>query len=163
MALAQMVLIAAGLAASVAASVTPIETQKPASQDTAQSEIPGGVYSPRVGNVSLCGQEAASLAELDAWIRSTDSLAPGNSDARFEVFDATGQPFRQYVLTRPSEYAHPAITCRLVTENPDGTAGFSREMSCDADKASCDRLFLEFYELDEQLRAELNGKAGRRH
>ena len=123
------------------------------SQD--EVNIPERVYSRGKGTVNLCLHEEKTIEEFRNWIRREPSLSPGKSNERFEVFNSSEEPIRQYVLTRPSEPAHPAITCRRVFIGEDDTTQIERSMSCFAEKAACDRLFSEFHALDEQLKAWL--------
>ena len=74
---------------------------------------------------------------------------------RFELFADARQTY-QLIFTRPSEAAYPAATCRHTFEK-DGSVRMNRSMSCEAGRAECDGLFLEFQALDAQLTASFQG------
>jgi hypothetical protein len=116
---------------------------------SAQS-VPEGIHSDATGPTAMCALRGRDARELMERVRAAANLrrSPIESD-RFEVFESLDH-HDQWVLTRPSEPAYPAVTCRhFYVEN--GSTFHTRNMRCDADRAACDRLFIEFRELDLQM------------
>ena len=113
--------------------------------------VPEGIHEEVSGPVELCGlrgEDVANLhnaAEASGEFRST----PIDSD-RFLLFTSE-DGLKQLVFTRPSEPAHPAATCRHAFQVADGSWHQERSMRCDASREACDRLFVEFQELDQRM------------
>jgi|GEM_PF-2345686 len=121
--------------------------------------VPEGIHSDADGPADLCGLVAPDAEGVIALLRSSPLVRAERIDsARFELFVAR-EGITQWVATRASEPAHPAVTCRRLIEDKDGNLLTERQMRCDAERLPCDRLFLEFQALDERLREELNRQA----
>lgn len=121
-------------------------------------KVPEGIHSiAPPGPVELCGIRAANLAALREAAAASARLhaMPITSD-RFELF-SSDDSFDQLVFTRAGEAAHPAATCRHLSFTPDGSLHQERDMRCDASREACDRLFIEFQELDRQAAETLRG------
>jgi hypothetical protein len=123
----------------------------------AAQTVPEGIHSEGRGPITLCGLVASNVTELR--VKATQSsgftATPIDSD-RFELFSAEN-PLRQLVFTRNGEAAYPAATCRAIEEQ-DGSLHVVRSMRCEAGRAECDALFLEFQALDAQLSGPLKGE-----
>ncbi len=120
--------------------------------------VPEGIHSFADGPAEMCGVSGPDAAGLIAAARLSPMLrsTPIDSD-RFELFVAV-EGMDQLVVTLPSEPAHPAATCRHVYQDEAGNWMQDRTMRCDAGREACDRLFIEFRELDERLRQALVGE-----
>lgn len=119
--------------------------------------VPEGIHSEGRGPTELCGLTASNVIELRAKVAQASGFTgtPIDSD-RFELFSAE-DPLRQLVFTRPGEAAYPAATCRALVEK-DGALIMVRSMRCEAGRAECDALFLEFRALDAQLSGAPKGE-----
>lgn len=119
--------------------------------------VPEGVHRNAAGPAEMCGLSGRNARELIEKVRASPNLhrSPVESE-RFEVFESLDE-HDQWALTRPSEPAHPTVTCRhFYVEN--GATYQTRDMRCDAGRAACDRLFLEFQELDRRMRDYIGGR-----
>ena len=115
--------------------------------------VPEGVHKDATGPAEMCGLSGRNASELAERVRSAPNLRKMEVGTnRFEVY-ATENQFVQFALTLPSEAAYPAVTCRYVYEQ-NGRMLQERKMRCNASRDACDRLFLEFQELDERLRQQ---------
>ena len=141
--------LAVSAAASVALMAAPVA---PAAQT-----VPDSIHSEGRGPTELCGLTASNVIELRVKVTQASGFTatPIDSD-RFELFSAE-DPLRQLVFTRNSEAAYPAATCRSVVEE-DGSLHLVRSMRCEAKRAECDALFLEFQALDAQLSDPTKGE-----
>ena len=119
--------------------------------------VPEGIHQHARGPVELCGLTGRDVRDLIERARASPAwrLTPIDA-ARFELFVAV-DGMNQLVVTRPSEPAHPAATCRHVFQDTAGNWLQERAMRCEASREDCDRLFIEFQELDERLRQSLAG------
>lgn len=126
------------------------------SPSSAQS-VPEGVHRLADGPAAMCGIVGANAADLLATARRSPNLraVPIPSD-RFEMFEGDQPLPYQLVATLPSEPAHPAVSCREIYEE-GGTLRLRRSMRCDADRADCDALFLEFQTLDAEMTRAIRG------
>lgn len=145
MALRNALAVAPALAALAAGTPAPGQAQL----------VPEGIHSQTRGPADLCGVVGADANAVIALLRSTPTVSAEQVDSdRFEVFVAR-DGFVQWVVTRPGEPAHPAVTCRRLIRDAQGSLLSERQMRCDAERLPCDRLFLEFQALDEQVRAAI--------
>jgi len=72
---------------------------------------------------------------------------------RFDLFqDATAT--YSLLVTKPSEPAYPAASCRHVFEE-NGGIQIGRQMKCNADRKACDALFFELQALDTAAAQEI--------
>jgi len=105
----------------------------------------------------MCGLEGRDALDLMEKARKSQELHRVDiQSSRFELFE-TAKPKYQLVITRPSEPAYPAVSCRHVYEQ-DGALQMDRSMRCDAGRAACDALFLEFQALDEKMKQAVQSK-----
>jgi hypothetical protein len=123
----------------------------------AAQTVPEGIHRPGSDHEQMCGLEGRDALDLMEKARKSRELHRVDIQSpRFELFE-TAKPKYQLVITRPSEPAHPAVSCRHVYEE-DGATQMERSMRCDASRAACDALFLEFQALDEQMKRALQSK-----
>ena len=109
--------------------------------------MPEGVHTIDSGPIEMCGLRAANVSELrEAALASTTLRPVPIGTSRFELF-ADENHFNQLVFTTAADTAFPAATCRHTFEE-DGTLRMRRSMRCEAGRAECDALFLEFQYLD---------------
>ncbi len=126
-------------------------------QAAGAQSVPEGVHQNATGPAEICGLSARDAEELAQKVRTAPHLRPvATGSSRFDAYD-TADGLTQFVVTRPSEPAHPAVTCREGYQE-DGAWMTRRTMRCDAGREACDKLFLEFQEVDEQLRKHLTGR-----
>ena len=117
--------------------------------------VPETIHRETEGPSTLCGVTGTNAAAIIQAVRKMPELTDRRiSSERFELFSSSDETV-QWVFTRPSEPAHPAITCREIRKDADGKVWMKRDMRCDADRVNCDNLFLEFQNLDGQLKAAL--------
>ena len=119
--------------------------------------VPESIHSDAAGPVELCGLRAADVSNLKGAAKASSRLVATPIDTpRFEMF-ASDDQMDQLVFTTASEAAYPAATCRHVYEE-QGTLRMNRQMRCEAGRAECDALFLEFQALDAQMTRQLQGR-----
>jgi len=118
--------------------------------------VPEGTHRLSQGPTTICGVTADDPADFAKAVRSSRRFhkAPVDSD-RFDLYVTADELSEQWVLTKPGDRAHPAVTCRHVFQNKHGSWLHSREMRCGASRAACDSLFIEFRELDESMIREI--------
>lgn len=110
--------------------------------------VPEGIHRDAQGPAEMCGLVGANALELIAKARLAPSLRAIPLDSeRFELF-ASADGMDQLVVTRPTEPAHPAATCRHTYRDAAGNWLQTRDMRCDAGRDACDTLFLEFQALE---------------
>jgi len=99
---------------------------------------------------------ASSVGELRTKVAAA-GLHRQDAGPHFEAFDSdmTDREMVQWAFTLPGEAAYPAVTCRHVYKTAGGAWRMERDMRCDASRAACDALFIQFRDLDEQARQEL--------
>ena len=113
------------------------------------------IHSPVTGPTEICGITAFGAAAFIKAVRADPSLHRAQIDSdRFELFVSKDE-FTQWVFTNETEPAHPAITCRQVSQDQTGAWVSNRSLRCDGDRATCDALFLEFESMDRAMAAEL--------
>jgi hypothetical protein len=117
--------------------------------------VPETIHSETEGPSTLCGVTGTNAAAIIQTVRKMPKLTDRRiSSERFELFTSSDETV-QWVFTRPTDRAHPAITCREIRRDADGQVWMKRDMRCDADRVTCDNLFLEFQKLDGQLKAAM--------
>lgn len=126
-------------------------------QISAAQQVPEGVHREVTGPSEMCGITGRDALDLAAQAKASDDLQPVPIETeRFVMFANADQSY-QLVATTPSEAAYPAVSCRHTYEQ-NGSLRMNRSMRCDAGRAECDALFLEFQELDAQLTRSLRGR-----
>ncbi|RVD55775.1 hypothetical protein EN828_22135 [Mesorhizobium sp. M2D.F.Ca.ET.185.01.1.1] len=123
----------------------------------ASADISGAetVYSYEHGPSTMCGIHGGDTADFLRQVRASLRQAPASD--RFDLFVA-GDGVTQWVFTKPSEKAYPAVTCRWLDKDPQGHWILKRKIRCEANRAACERLADEFASLDDQLRRSLADK-----
>ncbi|RUX24880.1 hypothetical protein EOA23_21195 [Mesorhizobium sp. M2A.F.Ca.ET.042.01.1.1] len=123
----------------------------------ASADISGAetVYRYEHGPSTMCGIRGADTADFLRQVRAGLRQVPASD--RFDLFVAD-DGVTQWVFTKPSEKAYPAVTCRWLDRDSQGNWISKREIRCEADRAACDRLADEFASLDDQLRRSLAEK-----
>jgi hypothetical protein len=108
---------------------------------------PNNAYSRAKGPVEMCGVRGKNVKDLVRRVRNSRALrlSPIESD-RFELFQ-TVQPKYQLLITKPSEAAYPAVSCRHLYA-AGGSLRVNRQLRCEAGRAECDALFQELRGLD---------------
>jgi hypothetical protein len=125
-------------------------------QLSAAQQVPEGVHREATGPSEMCGIAGRDALDIVAQAKTSDDLRPiPIGTERFIMFANADQSY-QLVATTPSEAAYPAVTCRHTYER-DGSVRMNRSMRCDAGRAECDALFLEFQALDAELTRSLRG------
>lgn len=118
---------------------------------------PEQVHKDAVGPSTMCGVTARTALEFRAIIEKSPQFHRQPLDsARFELF-STDDSFTQWVFTKSSEPAYPAVSCRHAFQDKDGGFSQTRELHCDASREACDKLFIEFRDLDERMRQSFKG------
>ena len=123
----------------------------------ASADISGAetVYRYEHGPSTMCGIHGGGTADFLRQVRASLHQAPASD--RFDLF-VGDDGVTQWVFTKPSEKAYPAVTCRWLDKDSQGHWIIKRKIRCEADRAACDRLAGEFATLDDQLRRSLTDK-----
>jgi hypothetical protein len=114
--------------------------------------VPEGVHTLEQGAGSMCGLTYNNAADLAAKVRALSTARQTVRTDRFEVYETPApppSPTYQWLITRSSEPAYPAVSCRYVAVE-GGQTVMNRDMRCDADRAVCDALYLELQALDQR-------------
>lgn len=124
----------------------------------AQEPLPPGVnYQAGSGALEICGVQAPGPQELIEKVMSLPDLKMlerkeqyltlvNDSERRFWTFAVDGHP------------ASPAIICRTIEPKENGGSTLRMEISCFADKASCDQLTADFVAHDSKILQEAASK-----
>jgi hypothetical protein len=117
---------------------------------------PGGAPTDPRTTTEMCGVTAQSAPAFAEAVRRNPRFQRQTGNARFDLF-SSGNQRSQWAATKAGEPAHPAVTCREVTNGEDGRGGLTleRKMRCDAAPAPCVALLREFEALDEEVRAQI--------
>jgi hypothetical protein len=129
----------------------------PASAQPAPSAAPAD---PRT-ITEMCGVSAQSAPAFVETVRRNPRFQRQTGNSRFDLFSSSNQR-SQWAATKPGEPAHPAVTCREVTNGEDGRGALTlvRKMRCDAAPAACTALLREFEALDDEVRARIAERRG---
>ncbi|MGX9118186.1 hypothetical protein ACWTU6_16140 [Mesorhizobium sp. BHbsci] len=106
------------------------------------------------GPSTMCGFQGVDALDLIRRVKASPGLRRVTASSRFELF-VSADELTQWSFTRPTEQAYPAITCRRLSRDWQGSWRQKRTMRCEAGRRACDRLFAEFQRLDEQFRRSL--------
>lgn len=112
------------------------------------------VHQGATGPAEMCGLSAHNALAFMEVVRTSQEFEAGPDVEGFESYVAEGDTLRQILLTRPSEPAHPTVTCRQILSGPQGPE-MQRNMRCEASRAACDALFLDVQQSDDALRRSL--------
>ena len=121
--------------------------------------VPEGIHNYTRAPSTLCGITGRDALDLRSKVMTDPKLAqePSGSE-RFELY-STADAHTQWVFTTPGEAAYPAATCRRLHNDAGGDAIMERKMRCDGAREACDKLFIEFQELDARARQLLEQSA----
>ena len=122
---------------------------------SAQS-VPEGIHSLADGPSQLCGLTATNALDFARKISADLSLTEEPATEQYRLFASQDQLI-QWVISTEKNFAHPLATCRLMYKSEDDAWMMKRGMRCDDDRASCDKAFLEFQALDQQVKKALGG------
>ncbi|MCP3732064.1 hypothetical protein M9978_16695 [Sphingomonas sp. MG17] len=128
-----------------------LQAASPATQDLPRSHREGA------GPSTMCGITAADAKGLRAMVEADSRFIVGDGGSRFELF-ATPDQMIQWTFAKPGEAAFPSASCREVMRTADGSLSMKRDLRCDADRVACDKLALEYGDLDARLTRALQGK-----
>ena len=120
----------------------------------AAQKVPDDIHSVVQGPSELCGITARNARHFEAKVRAIRTYRQQPDRSRLHVFLSTDQQTQWSFATRANP-AYPLATCRKIRKRADGSSYVHREMRCDAPRAACDKVFLEFHKYDEQLRRVL--------
>ena len=121
--------------------------------ETRSQPVPEGIHREAQGPSQMCGLTGANALDLIRQVTASPNFRRASGSNRFEFYLSTNGA-DALVFTLPSEPAYPAITCRHLFDQA-GSTYQERTMRCDASREACDRLFLEFRALDEELARSL--------
>jgi len=127
------------------------------SQPVVAQLVPEGIHSDAQGPSTICGITAKDAEDFEAKVRANPKYRQREADERFLLFSSSDSK-TQWVFATRKNWHYPLATCRQLTKGPDGSLYLDRDMRCDGSRSDCDRAFLEFQALDEQLEKALSGK-----
>ena len=119
--------------------------------------VPEGIHRDADGPSELCGFSAPDVPSLERSIATDPTFIEENSTTEYRVFNRESD-FVQFVFPRPGRHKFPMATCRKVT-SASGGSFITRDLYCGGSRTECDRIFLQFKELDESVRRMLKGDA----
>ena len=119
----------------------------------AQSEpapiVPEGIHSDANGPETICGITAASAQDFERQVKASRKAKYNNETDRYVTYDGP-MPMTLWAFAKPTNFAYPVATCmRVYVEG--GQTYTERKMRCDASRDECDRAFVEFQQLDNQV------------
>lgn len=118
--------------------------------------IPEGIHSDVKGPSEMCGVTADNAYGFEAQVRANPKFRQGEGTNRFILFSSADETV-QWVFATRSNTVFPLASCRQLSEGPDGALYLRRQMRCDASRDECDRAYLEFEALDDQVKDALSG------
>jgi hypothetical protein len=125
-------------------------------QISATQEVPEGIHSEARGPSEMCGLVGRDAPDLLAQAKASSDLTQVPIETERFVLFANADHSYQLVATTASEAAYPAVSCRHTYEQ-DGRMRLRRSLRCDAGRAVCDALFLEFQALDAEMAQDIRG------
>lgn len=128
----------------LAAPVMPVDAQP----------VPEGVHSEAQGPSTICGITGRDALDLKRQVTASAAYRLARQTDRFDLYVSADER-DQWLFTHATEPAHPAATCRRLSQDAAGSWFISRQLRCDATRDACDRLFLELRALDDQTRQAL--------
>jgi hypothetical protein len=105
----------------------------------------------------MCGVTGRDANDLMRLVRQNRrfSQQPAQSP-RFEVLQSKDSNM-QWVFTKSSEPAYPAVSCREFYRDESGGTSQRRNLRCDASRGACDNLFQELSDRDERMIRAVRG------
>ncbi len=134
-----------------------------ASSEVSAQSVPESVHSLANGPETICEITAGSAIEFRQKVeQATDAGQYDRADGgpRFDLFNpkSTSGELKQWVFAKSTEAAYPMGTCRRIYTGPDGGTYQERRMRCDASRAACDSMFIEFQSLDDRVTKFVRGR-----
>lgn len=118
---------------------------------------PEGAHKNANGPSDICGISGDDALAIRESLRADpDIVEEPSSSERFETYFSSVES-KQWTVTTKADVAYPAVTCVHLFTSENGT-DMRRQMRCDASRAACDALFIEFTAHDEKIRKQLNGR-----
>jgi hypothetical protein len=118
--------------------------------------VPEGIHSMADGPETICGITAVSADDFERRVRASPSARLYMETDQFSVYEGP-EEMSQWVFAKPAYFAYPLATCRRLYEK-DGGIYMHRLMRCDDTRDDCDRAFLEFHGMDEQMKQSVQSK-----
>lgn len=125
--------------------------------------VPEGIHKLATGPMTMCGITATSALAFRRKVNeqvAAGKLVVMDGGARFDLIMTSGDqlPIHQWAFAKAGEAAYPTATCRNVFRDSTGGISQDRRMRCDASRAACDAVFLEFADLDKRVLDAMRGK-----
>ena len=120
--------------------------------------VPEGIHSDASAPSTMCGVTAADAREFEVKVRADQSLQRRNTSNERFVWYASSDESVHWVFATPTNFVYPVATCRQITRDAQGSLYLSRDMRCDGSREQCDRAYLEFQWLDDQIKQGFSGK-----
>ena len=117
--------------------------------------VPEGIHKDANGPMTMCGITSDDALDFEKKVRADRQYRQEEAGNRFVLFVSSDEN-RQWVLATKKNAAYPLATCRELREE-NGSLYMSRNMRCDGTRDQCDRAFIEFNALDEQVKKALAG------
>ena len=113
--------------------------------------VPEGIHREGNGRADLCGEEAATVADLHRQLVGRLEALPGNE--RYTAL-SDNVNLRIWTFTTDRHPAHPAVACRTVSTDEAGNVRLRMEIMCHNARERCDALYREFEALNAQMSAQ---------
>ena len=117
--------------------------------------VPEGIHRDTSDGPDICGFKAPDVVTLERRISTDSKFVEEGSTDRFKVLNNL-RDFVQFVFPQPGTLPFAMATCRKVVSTSGGS-NMSRELHCDGSRDECDRIFLEFRQLDDAVTKALRG------
>ena len=125
-----------------------VSSQPPSALPDTRAETP----------VEMCGLAGRDVVDLIEQVTTSPAFRAAGGSNRFRAYDLVVDDSRtDWVITQPTEAAHPTITCRQIRA-VDGQWVAIRDIQCGATRIACERLAAEFREVDAALGRSLRGE-----
>lgn len=103
----------------------------------------------------LCDREFASVSEAMDQLMQNPTTYQIPSDDLYNSYETNFQEIRElWTFTTENNAAHPAVVCRKIIET-NGNIQISTTAHCQAERKACDAMMLEFQQLDNELRDQI--------
>lgn len=119
--------------------------------------VPEGIHSNAEGPPELCGFKGRDLRDLERRVMSDANFAEHQGDQEYRVF-LNETVMVQFVFPKAGTSVFPMATCRKLFTDSSGGVSMTREMRCEGSREECDRVFLQFQNLDNKLTRETRGE-----
>jgi hypothetical protein len=102
-----------------------------------------------------CGLKYTSIPELERELAARLVALP-NTGANYLAY-SDEQAHIVWTFTRPGFTPYPAVVCRRIFQNNDGTIGLDMKINCFGTTPQCDHLNEQFQQLNDQTAKALKG------